>query len=90
MTMFVSKVWGFENPSGPLVFNSAGMRKNAASRLIRGDRVILVGTWGEDTAEQDRNRVLGMMEPSTMQVATSDCAGVSRSGSNRAGEKAAA
>lgn len=70
--MFVSKVWGFDNPSGPLVFNSSGWRANAARRLKTGDRVILVGTWGEETATQDRNRVLGMMEPSTIQVATSD------------------
>jgi hypothetical protein len=72
MTMFVSKVWGFDNPSGPLVFNSAGWRANSAQRLQPGDRVILVGTKGEETPEADRNRVLGMMEPSTVAVATSD------------------
>jgi len=70
--MFVSKVWGFDNPSGPLVFNSAGWRRNSARRLKAGDRVILVGTRGEETPAPDRNRVLGMMEPSTVEVATSD------------------
>lgn len=70
--MFVSKVWGFDNPCGPLVFNSAGWRNNAVERLQPGDRVILVGTWGKDTVQADRNRVLGMMEPSKEQIATSD------------------
>lgn len=70
--MFVSKVWGFDNPCGPLVFSSAGWRDNAAKRLKRGDRVILVGTKGDETSEPDRNRVLCMMEPSTQHVATSD------------------
>jgi hypothetical protein len=74
MTMFVSKVWGFDNPCGPLVFNLRGWRDNSAGRLKRGDRVILVGTKGEETADKDRNRVLGMMEPSTIHVATSDFA----------------
>ncbi len=70
--MFVSKVWGFDNPCGPLVFGTAGWRDNAAAKLSRGDRVILVGTKGENTPEPDRNRVLGMMEPSTKRVSTSD------------------
>lgn len=70
--MFISKVWGFDNPCGPLVFNAPGWRDNAAKRLQPGDRVILVGTKGDETPEPDRNRVLGMMEPSTKQVATSD------------------
>jgi len=72
MAMYVSKVWGFDNPCGPLVFNSDGWRLNAAQRLKPGDCVVLVGTWGDETAPSDRNRVLGMMEPSTVPVATSD------------------
>jgi hypothetical protein len=72
MMMFVSKVWGFDNPCGPLVFGIAGWRDNAIRQLRRGDRVILVGTKGEETVEADRNRVLGMMEPSTTPVASSD------------------
>ncbi len=72
MTVFVSKVWGFDNPCGPLVFNSAGWRDNSAAELQPSDRVLLVGTWGDETAEPDRNRILGMMEPSNIQVATSD------------------
>jgi len=70
--MFVSKVWGFDSPCGPLVFGVRGWRDNAARQLHPGDRVILVGTKGEETEKVDRNRVLGMMEPSTTPVATSD------------------
>lgn len=72
MTMYVTKVWGFNDPSGPLVFGSRGWRDNAGKSLKSGDRVILVGTWGEETAAPDKNRILGMMEPSTKHVATSD------------------
>lgn len=72
MTMFVSKVWDFDNPCGPLVFNSPGWRENSVQKLKLGDRVILVGTWGNETQPSDRNRILGMMEPSTVYVATSD------------------
>jgi hypothetical protein len=72
MTMFISKVWGFDNPCGPLIFSTPGWRENAVQKLRPGDRVILVGTMGEETPPPDKNRVLGMMEPSTTRVATSD------------------
>jgi hypothetical protein len=72
MTTFITKVWGFDNPCGPLVFNSPGWRTNAAERLRPGDRVIMVGTMGEETAPENRNRVMGMMEPSTEPVAAID------------------
>lgn len=72
MTMFITKVWGFDNPCGPLVFNSPGWRANAVEQLGPGDRVILVGTMGEETAPENHNRVMGMMEPSTEPVAATD------------------
>ncbi|MDR3486520.1 MAG: hypothetical protein P4M05_16625 [Bradyrhizobium sp.] len=72
MTLFITKVWGFDNPCGPLVFNSLGWRANAVEQLRPGDRVILVGTMGEDTAPENHNRVMGMMEPSTEPVAAID------------------
>lgn len=72
MTMYVSKVWGFDVPCGPLVFNSKGWRDRSAKQLKAGDRVILVGTKGEETGPADRNRVLGMMEPSQQRVSTLD------------------
>ena len=55
-----------------MVFNSKGMRENALSKLRPADRVILVGTFGPETAEGDRNRVLGMMEPSQEPIRTAD------------------
>lgn len=70
--MFITKVWGFDNPCGPLVFNSPGWRENAAEQLRPGDRVILVGTMGQETAPENRNRIMGMMEPSTEPVAAID------------------
>lgn len=54
------------------MFNSKGWRDNSAQRLNSGDRVVLVGTWGDDTAPADQNRVLGMMEPSNTPVSTAD------------------
>jgi hypothetical protein len=72
MTTFITKVWGFDNPCGPLVFNSQGWRANAVEQLRPGDRVILVGTKGEETELENRNRVMGMMEPSTEPVAAID------------------
>ena len=72
MTMFVSKVTGFDKPCGSLVFREPGWRDNAASKLRGGDRVICVGTKGRETPAPDRNRVLGMMEPSTRPLASSD------------------
>ena len=72
MKVYVSKVWGFDNPCGPLVFNSSGWRDNSATKLEEGDRVVLVGTWGEETKQADKNRILGMMEPTKIKVATSD------------------
>ena len=70
--MYVTKVWGFDNPCGPLVFGLVGACNSAARRLLAGDRVILVGTKADDTQSEDRNRVLGMMEPSTVVIASSD------------------
>lgn len=74
MTIYVSKVWGFYSPCGPLVFGKEGWRNRAINILKHGDRVILVGTLGPETMEADRNRVLGMMEPSAVKASTSDFA----------------
>ena len=48
MTLFMSKVWGFDNPCGPLVFRAEGWRANALGKLKEGDRVILVATLGKN------------------------------------------
>jgi len=72
MTMYVTKVWGVDDVAGPLVFSQEGRRDSASRTLKDGDLVILVGTMGKETEEGDRNRVLGIMEPSTIPVSTLD------------------
>ena len=51
---FMTKVWDFGAPVGPLQFSSEGWRRNAREVLRPGDIVVLVGTKGEETAEDDR------------------------------------
>lgn len=68
MTIYLTKVWGFGEPCGPLQFSMEGWRDKARADLNPGDCVVLVGTKGEPTEEDDRGRVLGMMEPTTQVV----------------------
>lgn len=71
----MSKVWGFEVPCGPLIFNSRGRRASALRDLRQagaGSRVILVATFGDEADEADRGRILGMMEPSWETVSSLD------------------
>lgn len=72
MAMFMTKVWGFSEPCGPLVFRLDGLRKNAIEMLQPGDRVILVATMGREVEPGDRGRILGMMEPTRHPVASLD------------------
>lgn len=69
MTTFLTKVWGFDAPCGPLQFGESGWRDRARQLLAGGNhRVILVGTLGPMTAEHQRGCILGMMEPTTEPV----------------------
>ena len=72
MTVYLTKVWGFGEPCGPLQFGTEGWRKRARAELQPGDLVILVGTKGEPTDEAEQGRVLGMMEPTTQVVLSMD------------------
>ncbi len=45
--IFITKVWGFSPPVGPLQFSSDGWRRNAREVLKPGDLVVLVGTKGD-------------------------------------------
>ncbi len=65
MTLYMTKVWGFDVPSGPLQFSTNGWRDRAREILQPGDLVALVGTKGEQTAARSQGRLLGMMEPTT-------------------------
>ena len=72
MAIYVTKVWGFGPPVGPLQFSSQGWRENAREKLQPGDFVILVGTKSDPTEFEDQGRLLGMMEPTLERVASRD------------------
>jgi hypothetical protein len=72
MALYLTKVWGFSVPCGPLQFSTAGWRDRARAELRQGDLVVLVGTREEPTPEEDRGRLLGMMEPTTEPVMSLD------------------
>jgi hypothetical protein len=72
MTVYFTKVWSFDVPVGPLQFSTRGWRDRARQMLKGGDLVALVGTKGEPTADTDRGRLLGIMEPTTELVRSLD------------------
>ncbi|MGO1076292.1 GIY-YIG nuclease family protein [Inquilinus sp. CA228] len=68
MAIYMTKTWGFDAPCGPLQFGERG-RMVAAMQVLRpGDLVVIVGTQGKETAEADRGKILGMVEPTTESV----------------------
>lgn len=72
MTVYLTKVWGFGAPVGPLQFSTSGWRDNARGVLKEGDTVILVGTKGVQTPDEMQGRLLGLMEPSSNPVMALD------------------
>ena len=72
MTMFMTKVWSFGEPVGPLQFSTSGWRANALEKLKPGDHVLLVGTTSEPTLPKQRGRLLGIMEPTSEPVMSLD------------------
>ncbi len=58
----------------PSQFNTNGWRKSARGKLSPGDRVVLVGTMGEQTPDDMKGRLLGVMELSKKRVACLDFA----------------
>jgi hypothetical protein len=68
----MTKVWGFGEPVGPLQFSTEGWRNRARSELKPGDYVVLVGTKGSQTQDDEQNRILGLMEPTTEPVMALD------------------
>lgn len=72
MTVFVTKVWGFSEPCGPLRFSTAGWRERTRSQIQDGDLVVNVGTTKTPTNEEERGRVLGIMEPTRETVPSLD------------------
>lgn len=72
MTLYLTKTWGFSDPSGPLQFSLAGWRDRARQLLIPGDLVVIVGTVGKQTDESERGQLLGLMEPTNIVVSSLD------------------
>jgi hypothetical protein len=72
MAMYMTKVWGFSSPSGPLQFGINARCETARQILQPGDVVILVGTKAVPTSPEHRGRILGMMEPTTEVVSSLD------------------
>lgn len=72
MTIYLTKVWGFGEPIGPLVFSMEGRRDSAREMLQPGDLVVLVGTKGENTDPSEQGRLLGVMEPTAHPVLSLD------------------
>jgi len=86
VAFFLTKVWGWGIPVGPLQFSSKGWRDNALSQLEPSDRVVLVGTMGDQTPEDMKGRVLGVMEPTREPVMSLDFAVRQKSGDFVEGE----
>jgi hypothetical protein len=72
MSIFLTKVWGFGVPFGPLQFSQKGYRETARSILSAGDLVVLVGTEGPQTQDDEKGRLLGLVEPTTEPVLSLD------------------
>ena len=72
MTIYMTKVWGLASTIGPLQFSTRGWRERARDMLRGGDYVILVGTHGDQTPDDMKGRLLGIMEPTTERVRTRD------------------
>ncbi|MBI2715009.1 MAG: hypothetical protein HYX37_11240 [Rhizobiales bacterium] len=72
MTVYMTKVWGFSVPCGPLQFSTKGWRDGAREVLKPGDLVVLVGTKGDQTDLEFKGRALGIMAPTTEVVSTLD------------------
>lgn len=71
-TYYLTKVWGFSEPVGPLQFASQGWRENALRKLKPGDLVVVVGTTGNETADDEKGRLLGIMQPTFEPVMSLD------------------
>jgi len=71
MAMYVTKVWGFVSQDWPLVtFSREGTRDRLRGLWQPGDTMLFVGTQNEPTEPDDRGRVLGYAEFTSIPVPT--------------------
>jgi hypothetical protein len=68
----MTKTWSFGAPCGPLQFSQEGWRERARQALREGDRVVIVATLGDEPDEEERGKLLGMMEPTNQVVQSLD------------------
>jgi hypothetical protein len=72
MTMYMTKVWRFPTPAGPLQFGKQGWRENARRKLKDGDLVAIVATHGHPSPPEKQGRLLGLVEPTRECCSTLD------------------
>lgn len=61
--IFLTKVWGYDPPTWPVLgFGKVGGVNKLQSEYMTGDWVVLVGTLSDPTLEQERGRLLGMIQ----------------------------
>lgn len=73
MKIFITRVWGFDPSTWPVItFGLEGNRDNLLRDSAPGDRIVFVGTLREPTAESLRGRILGMAEIGRRAVNTLD------------------
>lgn len=73
MSVFMTKTWGFGVPASPLQFGAEGDRDRARNeKLEDGDLVVFVGTLQHPTPENERGRVLAIVEPTKRPVRSLD------------------
>lgn len=71
--VFFTYVWGGPgNPAWPLTFASKAARTGAKRALSEGDFVFIVGTKNDPTPTDERGRVLGVYQVSSLEVNTQD------------------
>lgn len=81
MQLFVRRYWGFTPETWPLISFGLEGNRDALSRDARpGDRVVIVGTFTEETAPAERGRLLGMAEIGRKAVDTADVLDLSKLG----------
>jgi hypothetical protein len=69
--LFLTKVWGFDPEEWPIMgFGNQGALKKVLGEVKPGDWMILVGTKGPETKEEDRGRLLGRIQIDRSQVDT--------------------
>jgi hypothetical protein len=61
--LFLTKAWGFQPENHPVSgFSKEGARHNFLRSASHGDWIVIAGTMGDDTAPEERGKLLGMCQ----------------------------